>query len=113
MAKYDKEIYMRTDGTESRQFLYADDVCECLLTLAKKYPLIPRDKNLHITSFKWNTINEVANIIDVLTSCTIHKSLRKDETQRNAMNEPDPFILEYWRPTTSLEEGIMKLLSVY
>jgi nucleoside-diphosphate-sugar epimerase len=113
MAKYDKEIYMRTDGTESRQFLYADDACECLLILAKKYPLIPRNENLHITSFKWNTINEVANIIDVLTSCTIHKALRKDETQRNAMNEPDPFILNYWRPTTSLENGIMKLLSAY
>ena len=35
MAKNDGIIKMRTDGTESRQFLYADDACEALLTLAK------------------------------------------------------------------------------
>jgi nucleoside-diphosphate-sugar epimerase len=31
MAKQDGVIKMRTDGTESRQFLYADDACEALL----------------------------------------------------------------------------------
>ena len=33
MAKEEGEIKMRTDGTESRQFLYADDACEALLIL--------------------------------------------------------------------------------
>jgi hypothetical protein len=29
------------------------------------------------------------------------------------MNEPDPFILKYWKPKTSLKEGIMKLYNMY
>lgn len=113
MAKYDKHITMRTDGKESRQFLYADDACECLEILSENYKKIPRDKNLHISSFKWTTINEVANKIDVLASCGITPGNRTDKTQHNAMNEPDPFILNYWAPQTELYDGISKLLNVY
>jgi nucleoside-diphosphate-sugar epimerase len=82
---------MRTDGTESRQFLYAEDACEALLHLAKKYSKLPKDKEYHITSFEWNTIREVADFLDVVSSCEVIPSDRKDETQKNAMNEPDPF----------------------
>jgi nucleoside-diphosphate-sugar epimerase len=42
MAKHEGVIKMRTDGTESRQFLYADDACEALFTLAKKYKKIKK-----------------------------------------------------------------------
>ena len=113
MAKYEGEINMRTDGEESRQFLYADDACECLYKLSLQYPTIPRTENLHITNFKWSTIKEVANIIDVLSSCKINPSERKDQTQQNAMNAPDDFILKYWEPKTSLKEGIMNLYNLY
>jgi nucleoside-diphosphate-sugar epimerase len=104
---------MRTDGTESRQFLYADDACEALLTLSKKYKKLPKDKNYCVTSFKWNTIGEVADIIDVLSSCDIEIGDRKDKTQMNLMNDPDNNIKKYWQPKTSLEEGIMKLYNLY
>lgn len=113
MAKYDGAIKMRTDGTESRQFLYADDACEALLTLAKKYNNIDKNKDYCITSFTWNKIYEIAQILDILSSCDIHPGDKKDETQRNAMNEPDPYIKKYWQPKTSLEEGIMKLYNMY
>ena len=113
MAKYKGEINMRTNGKESRQFLYADDACECLYKLSQQYPLISRMKDLHITSFKWNTINEVADIVDVLSSCKINRADREDQTQQNAMNEPSTDILEYWKPKTKLEEGITKLYNLY
>ena len=29
------------------------------------------------------------------------------------MNEPDPYILNYWAPQTELYDGISKLLNVY
>jgi nucleoside-diphosphate-sugar epimerase len=48
MAKHDGVIKMRTDGTESRQFLYADDACEALLTLAKKYKKLDKKKNIQL-----------------------------------------------------------------
>jgi len=113
MAKYDGVIKMRTDGTESRQFLYADDACEALLTLSKKYKTLDKTKEYTITSFEWDKVYEIANILDVISSCKVIPSDRKDETQRNAMNEPDPYIKKYWQPRTSLKEGIMKLYNMY
>jgi nucleoside-diphosphate-sugar epimerase len=113
MAKHEGVIKMRTDGTESRQFLYADDACEALLTLAKKYKKLNKDKDYCITSFEWNKVYEIAEVLDVLSSCEVIPADRKDETQRNAMNEPDPYIEKYWQPKTSLKEGIMKLYNMY
>ena len=112
MAKEDGVIKMRTDGTESRQFLYAEDACEALYTLAKQYDTLPKDKEYHISSFEWSTIKEVADFLDVVSSCEVIPSDRKDETQKNAMNEPNPFILKYWKPKTSLKDGIMKLYNL-
>jgi len=109
MAKNDGVIKMRTDGTESRQFLYAEDACEALLTLSKKYDELDKTQNYSITSFKWNKVYEIAQILDVLSSCEVIPSDRKDETQRNAMNKPDPYIKKYWQPKTTLEQGIIKL----
>jgi nucleoside-diphosphate-sugar epimerase len=113
MAKHNKVIKMRTDGTESRQFLYADDACEALLTLSKEYNNLDKNEDYCITSFKWNKVYKIAQILDVLSSCEIIPSDRKDKTQRNAMNEPNFYIKKYWKPKTSLEEGIMKLYNLY
>ena len=113
MAKHDGVIKMRTDGTESRQFLYADDACEALLILAKKYKKLNKTKEYSVTNFEWNKVSEIAIILDILSSCKVIVADRKDETQLNAMNEPDPYIEKYWQPKTSLKEGIMKLYNLY
>jgi len=113
MAKSKGIIKMRTDGIESRQFLYADDACEALLTLSKEYNSLDKTKDYCITSFEWNKVYEIANILDVLSSCEVIPSDKKDKTQRNAMNEPNNYIKKYWSPKTSLEKGIMKLYNLY
>jgi len=113
MAKNDGVIKMRTDGTESRQFLYADDASEALLALSQNYKKIDKSQNYSITSFKWDKIYKIAEILDVLSSCDIIPGDKKDKTQRNAMNEPNNNIKKYWEPKTSLEEGIMKLYNLY
>ena len=109
MAKKDGIIKMRTDGTESRQFLYGDDCSECLIALANQYNDIERDKPLHITNFGWNTIQEVANIISDIKECEIIPSIDKDTVQLDKRNEPDPYILNFWKPKTTLKEGINKI----
>lgn len=109
MAKKENVIKMRTDGEESRQFLYADDCSECIYILSKKYHELDKNKNYHVTSFEWVKIIEIANIIKNISNCEIIKSDRKDLTQKNAMNEADPYILNIWQPKTSLEEGIYKI----
>ena len=109
MAKTYGIIKMKTTGVESRQFLYGDDCAECLIELSKKYENIDRNKPLHITSFEWNTINDVANIIQKITDCEIIPGDKIDTVQLDKRNEPDSYILEFWKPKTNLEIGIKKI----
>jgi len=103
-------ITMMTDGTEERQFLHAEDCSNALMILSQKYTEIDRDKELHITNFEWNTILEVAEIIKEEISCKITPSTEIDTVQLNKRNEPDPYILNYWKPKISLKEGIGKII---
>lgn len=104
------KIEMMTDGTEERQFLHAEDCSNCLHILSKKYNEIDRTKNLHITNFEWNTIIEIAEIIQQAIPCEIKPSEEKDTVQLNKRNEPDPYILNFWKPEISLREGINKII---
>ena len=106
-ARDERFIKMSTDGSEKRQFLYVDDCSECLIKMAEQYDSIPRDKNLHIASFQWNSILDMAKIIaDFYPETKIKTGSKNDENQRGMQNEPDPFILKYWKPKTSLKEGV-------
>ena len=104
------EITMMTDGKEERQFLHAEDCSNALMILSEKYDEIDRDKNLHITSFEWNTILEIAEIIQEKITCKIIPSTEIDSVQLNKKNEPDPYILEFWEPKISLKEGVNKII---
>ncbi len=104
-------IDLLTDGTEERQFLFADDCCEALVTLSEKYSEIPRDKELHITNFDWTNILNVANIIaSHFPGSRIIPAISKDEVQKDKRNEPNDFILNYWKPKTSIETGIAQIV---
>lgn len=106
-ANKSKKIDMMTDGTEQRQFLYADDCSECLIQLSKDYQNIPKDKELHISNFRWNSVLEVAHLIaDLYPGTEIVPAQTLDEVQKDKRNEPDPFILNYWKPKTELFKGI-------
>ena len=110
-AKDYGNITMMTDGTEERQFLHAEDCSNALMILSQKYNEINREKELHITNFEWNTILEVADIINETIPCKITPSEEKDTVQLNKRNEPDPYILNFWKPVISLEEGINKVIN--
>ena len=104
-------IDMMTDGTEEREFLYAEDCCEALETLMLEYDKFNSDNELHITSGIGTTILEIGKIIqDIFATeektVTITPAQAKDEVQKDARNIPDPFIREYWNPKTSIKEGI-------
>lgn len=105
-------IDLLTDGTEERQFLYADDCCEALLILSEQYKEVPRDQNLHITNFEWNTVLEIADIISshFPGSKVIPKENSKDQIQKNKRNEPDDFIFKYWKPKTKISDGIKNIV---
>jgi len=111
-AQNKNEIDMLTSGEEERQFLYSEDCSECLYNLSKLYNEIPRDQDLHVTSFKWTKILHVANIISShFENCLIKPSKDSDSVQMGIRNEPSETILKYWRPKTDIETGIKNIIN--
>ena len=104
-------ITMMTNGIEQRQFLHAEDCSNALYILSQKYNEIDRVQNLHITNFEWNSILEIAQIISEYIPCNISPSKEIDIVQLDKRNEPDPYILNFWKPEISLREGIKKIIN--
>jgi len=114
MAKNDNHIHIKTDGEEEREFLYVEDCCECLNILMNEYNNIDKDQYLHITSFKSTKIYDVAKIISKeFNDCRITKSAYKDNVQLDMRNKANKDILKYWKPKTTIEDGIRKIISFY
>ena len=106
---------MMTDGTEERQFLYAEDCCRGLETVMECYNDFSTDDPLHITSFRSNTIKDVASIIKGcfyrlgMYDVEIKPGLAKDSVQMDKRNEADTFITGWWLPETNIDTGIQKV----
>lgn len=108
------EFEMLTDGTEERQFLYAEDCCEALEIVMESYTDFKPEDPLHITSFKTTTINEVASIISgcfnlINKPIKIKPGLAKDSVQMDKRNEADLYITSWWLPKTTIDKGIAKV----
>ena len=109
------EFEMLTDGTEERQFLYAEDCCEALETIMENYTDFKPEDPLHITSFRSTSIKEVAGIIQGQFNLIgrhdvkIKPGLAKDSVQMDKRNEADSYIMSWWLPKTGIEAGINKV----
>lgn len=109
-------IDMLTDGTEEREFLYAEDCCEALEMVMTNYHKFTYDDNLHITSFRSTKIIDIAHIIAgqfnlIGKEVNVQPSNEKDTVQLDKRNNPDTFIMKYWQPKTSIESGIAKIFN--
>ena len=110
-------INMMTDGTEAREFLYAEDCCEALEKIMEEYSNLSSDDELHITTGVYTSILEIAQEIrklfnDIGKEVEVIPSEKKDEVQKDARNEPDPFIKKFWQPKTSVKDGLKKVFEV-
>ena len=110
------EFEMMTDGTEERQFLYAEDCCEALETVMERFTDFKPEDPLHITSFRATPIKEVAaiimgqfNLID--RPVKINPGLAKDSVQMDKRNEADSYIMGWWLPKTNMQDGIAKVFN--
>ncbi len=107
-------IDMMTDGTEQRDFLYAEDCCEALETVMREYSYFTSDSNLHITTGVYTSILEIAQNIQSLfkeigKEVDVSPSPSKDEVQKDARNISDPYITKWWKPKTNITDGIGKV----
>ena len=105
------DFEMMTDGTEERQFLYAEDCCEALETIMENYTDFKPEDPLHITSFHATSIKEVAAIIMgqfnlIGKPIKINPGLAKDSVQMNKRNEANSYIMDWWLPKTNMQDGI-------
>jgi len=111
------EFEMLTDGTEERQFLYAEDCCEGLEIIMTNFTNFKPEDPLHITSFKYTTIKKVAEIIQGqfnligMYDVKIKPGLAKDSVQLDKRNEADTYITGWWMPKTSIDNGIAKVFN--
>jgi nucleoside-diphosphate-sugar epimerase len=109
------EFEMLTDGTEERQFLYAEDCCEALETVMENYIDFKPEDPLHITSFRSTSIKEIASIIQGCFNrigkydVRIKPGLAKDSVQLDKRNEADTYITGWWLPKTTIDNGIAKV----
>ena len=107
-------IDMMTDGTEEREFLYAEDCCEALETIMQKYSNFTSDNELHITTDISTSILGIAQTIQSLfkeigKEVGIIPSPSKDEVQKDARNVSDTYIRKWWEPKTSVSDGVRKV----
>jgi|TARA_B100000029_G_scaffold92260_1_gene82193 nucleoside-diphosphate-sugar epimerase len=107
-------INMMTDGTEQREFLYAEDCCEALETLMLQYSEFTSDNELHITTGVYTSILEISRQIQTLfkgigKEVTVTPAASKDEVQKDARNIPDPYIRKWWDPKTTVLDGVTKV----
>ena len=107
-------VDMLTDGQEEREFLYAEDCCEALEAIMENYNDFTSEDNLHITSFHSTKIIDVASIISgqfnlIDKEVKIQPSEQKDSVQMDKRNKPDTYLLKWWTPKTTIEQGIAKV----
>lgn len=110
-AHKDKHIKMLTTGQELRQFLHVDDACSALTILSENESKLDKSCNYCVTSFVWNSIINVANVVCDLFGpyCNYSVSQQQDTIQNSFCNQPSLEILEYWKPKINLEDGIKKI----
>jgi nucleoside-diphosphate-sugar epimerase len=108
------DFEMMTDGTEERQFLYAEDCCEGLEIIMNHYTDFKTEDPLHITSFNSTSIKKIAEIIQgqfriIGKEVNIKPGLAKDSVQLDKRNEANNYILNWWLPKTTIDKGIAKV----
>jgi nucleoside-diphosphate-sugar epimerase len=108
------DFEMMTDGTEERQFLYAEDCCKALETVMESYTDFKPEDPLHITSFSSTSIRRIADEIQgqfrlIGKEVQIKAGLAKDSVQLDKRNEANTYITGWWLPETGIDKGIAKV----
>ncbi len=114
-----KDVKMRTNGKEVRDFLYTEDCCSALELIMKKYRFFKKRKIIDLNSGKNTSIRDVAKIISNLFLKNQNRKVKflpsrqKDNVQRNKKNKSDGYFFKFWKPKYTIELGIEKVFKYY
>jgi len=110
-ANTKKQINILTDGLEERQFLHVDDCSKALEALVNNYAALGKSVEYCVTTFMWHDIRRIAEVVaNQFPGTVVEHAPDKDVVQRAYRNEATTEILQYWRPTVTLEDGIKKVI---
>lgn len=114
----EKNIVMLTNGNEERDFLYADDCCNGLEIVMKKYDIFKNKNIIDLSYGKYTKIIKVAEIVKSLfkkkgIDIKITRGKKNDQLQKNKKNIPNTYLKKYWKPKFSLEQGIEEVFNFY
>ena len=114
-----KKIDMLTNGKEVRDFLYAEDCCNGLEIIMKKFNQIKKSKkSIDLTTGRYTSILNIAKIIKKILNekkirAIIKPSSNVDTVQKNKKNLPNRFFFKFWKPKYTLENGIREIINYY
>lgn len=109
-------IDMMTDGTEVRQFLYTEDCSHVLYTLAQNFDKARLSKKFDVTTHKWTSVLEIANIIAEHYGAKVTPAPAKDTVQNDSQIQPESAPLDaFWKyeNAVTVPEGIQKMIAYY
>lgn len=108
-AKTQNCISLKTNGNEVRQFLYIEDCCKGLYVISENYnELLKQNLIIDLTSFEWISVKTVAEIVSENFNSKLKFSTCNADY--NSKCFPNEVILNYWKPTTKLKDGISKMI---
>ena len=114
-----KKIEMLTNGQEERDFLYAEDCCNGLEIIMKKFNLLKKyNRPIDLTTGNYYKIINIAKLIKKIMNenkikVSIKPSQKLDLVQKNKRNLPSKFFFKFWKPQFTLEQGIREILKFY
>ena len=114
-----KNVKMRTDGKEVRDFLYAEDCCTALELLMNKFKFFKKRKVIDLNSGKNTSIKNIGKIISKLFLKKQNKivkflpSKEKDSIQLNKKNKSDGYFFKFWKPKYTVKLGIERVFDYY
>lgn len=109
-------IDMMTDGSEVRQFLYADDCSDAMFTLAQNFEKAREHQKFDVTNHVWTDIHTIAQIIARNYGAEVRRAEAKDAVQHDSQIQPKRHPLDlFWDldNATTIEEGIMQMIEYY
>jgi len=115
-AKENGCIKMLTDGSEARQFLYAEDCANIMYTLMENYNEAKKYKVFDVSSFVWTDIYTIAQMIAKYYDAEIIRPEQKDTVQMDSRIEPKKYPLRnFWDPddAVSIESGVLQMIEYY
>lgn len=110
MALENGKIAMITDGQEKRDLLHADDCAKSIYKVILNFDSLVGDGEVHIASFTWTKILDIANIVSKLTGAEVIVGEKQDNTYLDSDIAPDSRYKVFSNPEISLEIGIQRLI---